>query len=469
MDHRQRTARKETAIPTAAGERLTTPPPLKTPRNATFPRIPEDRLDNGLRVLVVPDHRLPRVEIQLAWPVGRVNDKEENRALLSLAVDLLDKGTQSRSAWEFASELDRFAIQWDTEIGMESTFVEVAVLQEHLDRAMELVAQALIEPVFPEAELKKLQARLSSSLVSQRTQPSFLARERFYESLFPSHPYRRISLPPSDVQKSDRNAVKSAYQSQFSPAHATLVLAGPVSLDQARALARRHLGGWTNTVPRPARPSTAEGLTATLVRLVHRPHSVQSRIAVGGTAPCRSEPDFLAFRLANQVLGGSGSSRLFLNLRERRGYTYGAYSSLSTYRKNALYMAAADVRSDATAHAIEETLDEIAGMRAAAPQVEELSRANAELIGAFARQLQTPDAIGSLELTRRLQGLPGDHYRTLVSRIESVTADQVWEAARERFNPGRVVITVVGDRDKLETELGGFGPLEVYDNDGERI
>ncbi len=469
MNHRQTGPAREETLPTGGLFTRSTPPPLKPPRNAAFPVVPEDRLSNGLRVLVVPDHRLPRIEVQIAWPIGRVNDREENRALLSLAVDLLDKGTTDRSAWEFATELDRFAIQMDAEILMESTFVAVAVLQRHLDRALELLSEALIDPVFPEAELEKLQTRLSSSLVAQRTQPAFLARERFYESLFPNHPYRRISLPLDDVAKSDRKGVESAYRSQFGPAQGMLLLAGPIDVAQARLLAERHFGAWRNSVAPPPPPPAVEGLTGTLARLVHRPHSVQSRMLVGGSAPSRLDPDFLPFRLANQILGGSGSARLFLNLRERRGYTYGAYSSLSTYRRAALYVASADLRSEATGHAIGEVFKEIEGLRAAPPPEKELKRAKAELIGAFARQLQTPDSVGTLELMRRLQGLPDDHYRTLITRIESVTAEQVWEVAQARLDPQRVVITVVGDREELEADLQGFGPLEVYDSDGGRI
>lgn len=452
-----------------SGLAATSPPPLKPSRNADYPSIPEDRLDNGLRILVVSDYRLPRIAIQMAWPVGRVLDSSDNLSLLSLAIDLIDKGTKGRSAREIAQELDRFAVQFDTETLMEFTFVEVAVLQEHLERAIELLAEMVIAPVFPGDELEKLQKRLSSSLVAQRSQPAFLARERLHAALFPNHPYQRISLPLEDVRRSDPETVRAAYRSRFGPDGAFLLLAGPIDLEEARQLAERHFANWRNAVQLPPEIAVPIPLEARKVHLVHRPHSVQSRMLVGGLAPRRADPDFLAFRVANQILGGSGSARLFLNLRERRGYTYGAYSTLSSHRKAGVQTASADLRSDATFHSIEEVLAEIETMRVTPPLEEELSRAKAELIGGFARQLETPDSIGTLELMRRLHGLKEDHYRGLIARIAAVTAEQVVEVARRRFDPDRLVITIVGDRDQLEDGLVKFGPVEVYDSDGGRI
>jgi len=177
----------------------------------------------------------------------------------------------------------------------------------------------------------------------------------------------------------------------------------------------------------------------------------------------------MELRLANQVFGGGASSRLFLNLRERNGYTYGAYSSLRTYREAGVFLAAADVNADKTTLALREAIYELEKMCQSQPSEEEMRRSRAEITGTFVRQMETAASIAELELQRRMNQLPEDYYSTFLPRLNAVSAEQALAASRRFFDPGKLLIVVVGDRVRVERELDAFGEVKVFDDQGRRL
>ena len=434
-----------------------------------YPTIPEVVLGNGLRVLVVEERRLPRVSVRLAWPMGTAWNPDENLSLAELSVDLLKEGTTSRSSVDIADFSDQLAIQYGEEVSMEQAHLSVSVLDQYLDQAMELLSDLVLRPTFPDEEFQKVRARWQSHVLSQRSQPDFLAEERAYHVFFGDHPYAKISIPPEHLARAERDQIEDFYKTLFGPDQALLVFAGAVSLEQATTLAERYLGEWRTqklqSLSYPALPA----LDRRQVSLVHRPHSAQAVISVVTRALPRNHPDAIPLQLTNQVLGGGGSARLFLNLREEKGYTYGAYSSLRSYRKEGLLLASANVRSEVCAEAVQETLAEMERMRQEPPEASELQRCLAERIGAFIRGMESPSSVGLLEVSRRLHNLSEDHYRTYVPRLKEVTAEKVLETARAYIDPSRTLVTVVGDREQVEEKLRDLGPLTVYDMEGNTI
>ena len=206
-----------------------------------------------------------------------------------------------------------------------------------------------------------------------------------------------------------------------------------------------------------------------LICLIHRPHSVQSQFLVAGRTLPQGDPDSITLKVANQILGGGGSSRLFLNLREDKGYTYGAYSRLKSYRNAGLFLAGASVKTEVTLESIEETLKEMDQLHERPPGDNELARCQQEIIGSFIRQMETPASVGALELDRRLHDLPEDFYSTFIPKVRSIGKETVVEMARRYFDSQRLVIAVVADREKVENELGRLGELRVYDTNGELL
>ena len=438
-------------------------------KNISYPEIPDQQLSNGLRVLVVQDHRLPQIFLTLVFPGGRVYNPDDNLALVSLAAESVKSGTQTRSARDISDLLDQRAIEYDSDVLMEHSSVSMTLMENQLEPALELLGDMISNASFPEDELNKLKVRWKSNLIAQRSQPGFLANECVFKTVYGNHPYSKISMTPEHLEKANRESVQATYRHHWVPQNAHLLLAGAVDGKQARKLGKRFLGTWGNgetpsiSYPRPA------DLSSRIVCLVHRPHSVQSQILVAGRTLPKGDPHAIALKVANQVLGGGGSARLFLNLREEKGYTYGAFSHLKSYRHDGLFLAGASVKTEVTRESIEEILKELERLREQPPDEKELERSQQELIGSFIRQMETPASVGVLELDRRIHQLPDDFYRNFIPEVRGVTAQKVQEMARNFFNPERLVVVVVADRENVENELKQVGELRVYDTNGNLI
>ena len=445
------------------------PPPTAPLPKPAFPEIPDAVLSNGLRVLTVEDFALPKASICLVWPAGRASDSTRNLALTSLATELLEEGTETRSARQIADLLDQLAIHYGSQVRMERSQLTLTVLDRYLEPALELLADLVLHPSFPEEELEKVRSRWRSHLLSQRSQPVFLARERSHAALYGSHPYSRVSFPVSHLEAADREALRGVHRRLLAPQGALLAFSGAVKADRATRLTERYLGGWRGKAPPPDRSPLPPAPDTRQVLLVHRPHSVQARILVACRGLPRGHRDSTRLFLANQVLGGSASSRLFLNLREDKGYTYGAYSTMRWFRRNGVILIGADVRSDVAAESVLESLKEMERLRREPATSRELNRGRAELAGRFIRLLETSDSAADLEIIRRLDGLSQDHFRNYMQRLHEVTPAAVQEAAGTYLDPERTVITVVADRFQVEEDLASLGQVTVYDSDGERL
>ena len=438
-------------------------------RNIVYPTIPQGRLENGLCILSVTDNRLPRVSVQLAVKAGYVCNPSENLALVPLAVDLIKEGTATRSSAEIADFMDRWAIDYQSDVSMEHSLLSVTALNDYLEPALELLSDVVLNPRFPDEEFRKVKIRWRSELMAQRSQPNFLAHERTYQILYPGHPYSKVNVTPEHLGKVERESLREVYRQFYLPQNAYLLFAGPVELSQAKDLAQHYFGGWKGRpVPSLTYPAT-EVLKSPVVCLIHRPGSAQSTIVVSGRALPKTHTDLIALKVANQVLGGGGTARLFLNLRENKGYTYGAYSRLQSYREEGLFWVEASVKTESTVESVSEILMELVQMGLSAPNKKELKRCQSELVGAFIRQMETPDSVGRLEINRQVHQLSQDFYREFIPRVSEVSQDQVVEISRRIFDPQRVAITVVADRELVELGLQELGELSIYDTQGNRM
>ena len=445
------------------------PPPVGAVPNVDYPEVEQQQLPNGLTVMALTERRLPRVSIRLAIPGGKVANPAHNLAALQVGTDLIFEGTRRRTSSELAEALDRFAIQTDVDVYLESTRFFVSVLDSYLEKAFQILSEVILEPSYDPTEFEKLKVRWTSFLISERAQPRFLASERTMQALFPEHPYSRVSIPLDHVQDLTRDTLISVLERRFTPNQAFLMVAGPIVLEEAVDLATRHFSAWKPVKTESSLIPEVDELKTGRVLLVHRPHSVQSRFEVAGPGLARASSEFLCLRLANQVLGGGASSRLFMNLREDKGYTYGAYSLLRGYTRSGFYSAAADVRSDAVLDAIGQTLQELQRMRDGEPDSSEMELARAELIGDFVMRMETATSMGGLEMDRLLNQLPADYYQQYIPALQRMSAGEVLECSRQYFDPERVVITVVGDADQLFGPLQSLGKVTVYDAQGGEI
>lgn len=448
---------------------MTQRPPAPGPVcTVSFPGVPQSELPSGISVSTIEDHLLPRVTVLAGHPLGRVHDPDSHQGLAELAGDTLKEGTRSRNSRQIAETLDRRAISFSAEVFLEYSIFSFSCLKEQLDPALELFAEILTEPVFPESELAKARARWQSILTAQRADAGFLANERFLQLLFPGHPYGRVAPPIAQLQELTSTRVSNFFARSVPPPGSRLLFAGDIDHEETVRLAADCFGSW-KTRPAPDSHFPGQLQTSPRIAVVDRPHSAQARLVAGMRTLPRTHHDFDRLRLANQVLGGGASARLFLKLREQKGYSYGVYSSLRGYRRDGLLLASCALRADKTGEAAADILAEMRGLGEHPPGDTELDRCKAEIIGGFLRRVETPASIGSLEITRAMADLRGDYYRDYVTRIQEITPDDVKRIAEAVIRPEIATIVAVGKASELEPQLREFGEVAVFDTSGNRI
>jgi predicted Zn-dependent peptidase len=380
-------------------------------------------------------------------------------------MDLIFEGAGQYDSKELAREFDQLAIQTETDVFLESVRLVVSTLDPHLERAVELIAEVILDAHFDEVELEKLKTRWASLLVAERAQPAFLAAERTMQALFPGHPYSHISFPLAHLRAMKRSQVREVFKSRVVPQQTILLFSGPITIDKASKLAEKFLGNWKPTETPPTEPPL-KNPPDNRVYLVHRPGSVQTHFEVARRGPERGAPDFLLLNLTNQIFGGGASSRLFLNLREDKGYTYGAYSLVCGYRQGGFFSAAADVRSDVITDAIHQTTLEMDRIQSQEVTQSEIELARNEMVGKLIRRMETVGGTASLELERQLNDLPIGYYQKYIPSLHQMESQQILECARVHFDTSKIVITVVGDAESILKGLEQFGEVLLYDDQG---
>jgi predicted Zn-dependent peptidase len=368
--------------------------------------------------------------------------------------------------------MDQLAIHYGTQIRMEQGQLTLTVLARYLEPALELMADLVLQPAFPDEELEKARSRWRSHLLSQRSQPVFLARERSHAALYGNHPYSRVSFPVTDVEKADRESLLGIHRRVLTPQGSLLAFSGAVNPDQAARLAKHYLGGWRGEAPRPDRSPLPPVPESRRVMLVHRPHSVQARIVVAIRALPRGHRDGTPLFLANQVLGGSASSRLFLNLREDKGYTYGASTRFAYARQGGFWVGGTAVQTSVTTETLLEMHQEIESIGDARPvTAAELSTARQNLVRGFAQRFETLGRVADQMADLFAYDLPLETLAGYPASVDSVTLEQVQAAARGYLDPSRLLVVVVGDLNQLEDPVRrlDLGPVEVVDPGGKPV
>jgi zinc protease len=442
----------------------TEPPPPAPLAPLRFPPFGEARLANGLEVVVVEDHRLPVVSIQLSIPTGAVHDPQSQRGLADLVAELLTKGTASRTADQLAAEIEGAGGSLTASAGLDFFTVSSTVLADRAELAFTLLGDVLLNPTFPETELELARRRFLSALQVERSQPEALADRFFARTIYGAHPYGARNTEES-VKAITQASVKQFASTNLRPGGALLVVAGDLTPDRVRALADRHLGAWRGRVAARSygQPPLPRG---TEILLVHRSGSEQSNIVYGNIGLRPGVPEYYATVVANKVLGGGADSRLFLILREQKGWTYGSFSSVSRPFDVGTFEATAEVRNVVTDSALTELLVQLRRIRTETVPDTELVAAKGFLTGVFPLSIETPQQIAGQVATQKRLQLGDDYLQRYRERISAVTADHVRQAAARLIRPDSGVIVVVGDGAKIYQSLTAIAPVKIVDVDG---
>lgn len=451
--------------PDAAAQYPTTPPSAAPLRPVRFPPFVNATLANGARLLVVENHRQPVVTISLTMRAGAYFEPADRAGLSSIVADLLTKGTARRTAEQLSAEIEGAGGSIGAGAGDDHLTITLSVLSASLPQALDLLADVVANSTFPESEVDLSRTRELSNLQASLAQPEVLAGRAFSRAIYGDHPYGRAETPAT-LRAITREDVVRFHAERIRPAGALLVIAGDVNPAQVRTLADRALASWRGA---PAAAPVAPAIPAaqpTSITLVHKPGAVQSNIVAGFPFIVPSDPDVYPLTLLNRVLGGGADSRLFMILREEKGWTYGAYSGFSRRRETGAFQATAEVRTEVTDSALGELIRQVERIRNEVPSDSEITAARNFIVGSFPLTIETPEQIAGAVANARLLGLPDDYVVRYRERLSAVTRAQLAAAARRRLTTDRMSVIVVGDAPRILAGLRAIAPVRIVDTDG---
>jgi zinc protease len=457
--------------PTQRTERLdrtVQPPPGELP-SFTPPLVQRARLDNGVEIMVVERRSLAAVAFSVLLPKGAATDPVHSPGLASMTGAMLQEGTDSRTSRQIAGEIEFIGSRLTVATGREQTSLSMSTLTREWPRALELVADLLIHPTFPDDELARVRTRRLGELRRLRDDARALADRESTALVYGKdsaygHP---VSGTETSVEAMTRDEIRGHFQGNFGPVGAVLAVVGDISLEQAVELAQGELGGWTEARKKDD-GRTVEGgtnLDDTTIHLIDKSGAAQSVIRAALLGVPRGHVDYFPLTVLDQVFGGQFTARLNMNLRQDKGYSYGYRSWIDWHRGSSLLVAGGSVETAVTALAVEETLREFEAIHGGHPVTEEeFQAAKAALLRRFPSTFETPwQVLG--HLTPMVEyGLPDDYMATYPSQIEGVSLSDVRRAADQHVNHRRVKVLVVGDRTAVEPGLRDLGyPLVTMD------
>ena len=454
-------------------ERLNRAPVNKEILRVKLPVPTTVKLPNGLTLLLLEDHKLPTIAFTMWIRPGQLADPNELPGLASFTADMLREGTERRTSSQIAAEVDSLgaSLSADSRFGASYTSVNGSGLIDSASQILDLMSDIVLHPAFPEAELAKYKQRQAAVLEERLSNPTFLGQQMFRRVLYGDAPLSVASPTKESIEKATRDDLKKFRDQHYRPGNTILGVTGDFKPAEMRAMVDKYFSAWTGKAEAPLAFPAVVTLQPARITLVDRPASVQTYIIGGGQSIRRTDPIYPTLAVMNQVLGGGAQARLFLDLREEHGYTYGANSSYAFYRGGGPFVAGGLMRTNITADAVKELLYEIKRFPSNPPTDAELKMAKdarvQSLPGQFETTAATAGALSSIYLFDR----PLNYYATLPEKYTSVTAAEVARVAKDDVHPDQLVIVAVGDRAKIEPALKelNIAPVEYADPTGNII
>jgi predicted Zn-dependent peptidase len=437
----------------------------------TFPEIRRRTLPNALQVMTVEHHAVPLVSFLLLMPVGAATDPERFPGLASLTGDMLDEGCGDLNALDVHEALGRIGGHLDTEVGADATLLTLTCLGRFADRAAGLLADMIVRPRLEQRDFDRVRELRLNRLVQLKDMPPALAERAFARLLYPNHPYGHLSIGTEvSLRGMTLRDVRAFHRDSYRPSRATVIAAGDATHDELAAIVEKAFAGWTAQSPEAGdgTPMVAPpGPRAERLALLHKPGAAQSELRIGHVAVPRSTPDYHALLVLNMILGGQFVSRINMNLREDKGYTYGARTSFDFRRGPGPFVLSASVQSDATANAVLESFAEIRAIRGERPVTrKELETGRAALTRGYPRNFETAEQISRSAAQLALYGLKDDYFTTFVPTVLALDEAAITRAAEKHIDPSKLLTVIVGDREKVgptlsRLELGAAAELST--------
>ncbi|MBI5202966.1 MAG: insulinase family protein, partial [Elusimicrobia bacterium] len=422
--------------------------PAKPPRPPSVFRF---KLANGLSVLVVKDDRLPLLELRLSMPAGKVAEGPKESGLSEGAASLLFKGLPGMDAAEIARTFARLGFSVGIESRRELAILSASGLARSAEPFFKLLTKLMTEAAYPEKEVQLWREQTLERLRQVRLDPDFLTGEAMKEALYPGHPYGRPFPSDAELAAVSGEDLRGYHRRTFRPGGATLVLVGDIGEAQARRLVEKSLGSWKAS-ERPAPPPPAPPPGKGRLERIARAGSRQVNLSLAQALPISpTDQDYPAFVVMNHILGGSSTSRLFLNLRIDKGYTYGSYARAATLTRCATWVASAETRGEVAAAALAEMRGEVLRIREKLVPASELDAAKRHLAGVFAIRLASLEGLAGTLWKLEVDGLPPEkELPAYVEKLEAVSAEAVRRVARRVFLPESMTAIIVGEPHDLK-------------------
>lgn len=458
--------------------RVREPAPASGPaRDVHLPAIVRSTLRNGLEIDTVHIGGLPVAYTRLVVRSGLAADPPTLPGLSVLVAKMLKEGTRTRTSAQIAEEMEYLGADFDVGEDQQSVVISARGLADHLDTMLGLVGDMAMNPRFDAGELERLQRRELDRLTLQYGDPAQIARREFYRAVYgPAHPYGHVDATADAITRITRADLVAWHQGHFAPNNAILIVAGDVDPAAVQAAAERTFGRWRQHEVAPVVFPEVPPRTAREIIVVHRPGSAQSMFNIGNVSIRRADPDYIPMEVANEILGGSPRSRLFMDLREQRSLTYGVYSGLDDLVEPGPYRVRGSVGPDPAHPEVDRTglamgafLEHLVRITTEPPAPAELEESERYLSDSFPLSIDTPARIGWMVGYLRVFGLPDDYWDGYRSEIRAVTAAQVLAAAHAHIATDTALVVVVGDADRIVEPLRPYGPVQVIDTDGNHI
>ncbi|CUU07344.1 Predicted Zn-dependent peptidase [Candidatus Thermokryptus mobilis] len=447
-----------------------TKPPKPGPESKVkFPSYYEKTLPNGLKVIVIENHEQPIVYVSFVVKSGSTYDGELP-GLASVTAELLTKGTKTRSATQIAEEIDFVGGSLNATASWDATNVSVLVLKKYLGVGIDILQDVVLNPTFPEEEIERVRTQRLASIKQSKAEAGYLAGVRFSKELFAGHPYANESGGNEEsIQKMKRDDLVKFYQTHFIPNNSFIIFAGDITPSEALPLVEKYFGGWKKGKNPHREFQTVKDVNQTRVVIVDKPGAVQSAIRIGHLGIERKNKDYVKVYTLNTLLGGYFNSRINMNLRETHGYTYGASSFFDARLYPGPFIISTDVRNEVTDSSIVEIIKELKRIIEEPVPEDELKMAKDYIVGSFPLQIETPAQVASRVMTIEIYGLPKDFYDRFREEVKKITAKDIQETARRYLRPDKLLIVVSGNSKQIKPVLEKFGPVVVYDADGNKI
>lgn len=438
----------------------------------SIPKIERATLENGLRIVVVEHRELPVVQMQLVIRSGADAVIAGKAGVANLTADMLDEGTKTRTALQIADELDFIGASAATAANYDASIGNLLTLKEHLHSAMTIFSDIILNPNFPENEFERLKSELLTDLLAQKVRPDIIASNIFNAKVFGTrHPYSQsIDGSEETVKNISLNDLKEFYNNYYAPNNASIIIVGDINLTEAVKVVKQFFGSWKKKDIPPLVLFNPQISTENIIYLINKNDAPQSQIRIGNIGIERSSPDFYAVNILNQIIGAS-NGRLFLNLRETKGYTYGAYANYAMRKSAGPFVAYAGVKTDVTDSALIEFLKEFNRIRNEIVTNAEFELYKTAVIQRLPRVLETPAQIASQLMALELFNLSDDFFSTLVEKYQAITPVDIQRAAQKYLHPQNLTVVVVGDEKNIKEKIEKLkiGKIILCDENGKQL